>query len=278
MTLSSADFTFVQDLVRRDSAIVVESAKTYLIESRLGPVARRHGFGSIGELVDRLRGGTVPRLRSEVVEALTTNETSFFRDVHPFTILERSILPELIERRAGQRTLTVWSAACSSGQEPYSVAMLIHDRFPQLRDWQVRIIASDLSAEMLGRAAAGRYSQIEVNRGLPAPMLLRHFRRDGTTWQLSDTIRQMVEFRAVNLDAPWPFVPRVDVLLLRNVLIYFDQATKRQVLSRVAQVLRPDGYLFLGGAETTINIDPAFDRVPFDRVSCYQLRAQRPTP
>lgn len=275
MALSSTDFAYVRELVHRDSAIVVEASKAYLVESRLTPVARRHGFTSLAELVACLRQGGANGVRSEVVEAMTTNETSFFRDAAPFKALEHKIIPELLQRRAAERTLTLWSAACSSGQEPYSIALLLRERFPQLATWNVRIIASDLSAEMLGRAAAGRYSQLEVNRGLPASMLVRHFRRDGAEWQLADEVRQMVEFRALNLVTPWPFVPPVDVLFLRNVLIYFDLETKRAVLQRVRRILRPGGSLFLGGTETTMNIDPAFERVDLGHSTCYRVRDDR---
>ncbi|QBI21258.1 protein-glutamate O-methyltransferase CheR [Egibacter rhizosphaerae] len=272
MSLAPADFDYVRTLVRDEAAIVVEPGKSYLVESRLAPVARRHGLQTIDRLVQQLRRGS-PRLRDEVVEAMTTNETSFFRDVHPFTSLEERVIPELMQRRAARRQLVFWSAACSSGQEPYSVAMLLREKFPQLASWNVRIVASDISAEMLGRAAAGRFSQLEVNRGLPARYLAKYFQREGAEWQISDEIRRMVEFRAVNLIQPWPRMPPVDVLLLRNVLIYFDHGTKREILARCRQTLQPDGFLFLGAPETTLNVDPAFDRVQHGQTICYQLKS-----
>jgi chemotaxis protein methyltransferase CheR len=270
--LQQRDFEYVADLVRTEAAIVVEASKRYLVESRLAPVARRHGLDGVGALVARLRAQPRNGLHAEVVEAMTTNETSFFRDVNPFAAMEQEVLPELIRARGAQRQLSIWSAACSSGQEPYSLAMLIRHRFPQLSRWNVRIVASDLSAEMLGRAAAGRYSQMEVNRGLPAPLLVRYFRRDGQHWQIADEVRQMVEFRAMNLIQPWAPLPPLDVVFLRNVLIYFDVATKRQILAQVRRVLRPDGYLFLGAAETTLNVDDAFERVPIGPAVSYRLR------
>lgn len=272
-TLSTPDLTYLRDLVRERSAIVVDESKGYLIESRLGPVARRNGLGSLTDLVVQLRRERTGPLHDLVVDAMTTNETTFFRDVHPWTALEHEFIPKLLERRAAQRSLTFWNAACSSGQEPYSLAMLLRDRFPQVvANWNVRIVATDLSAEMLGRAAAGRFTQLEVNRGLPAPALLRHFRRDGAMWQINDDIREMVEFRALNLVHPWPFVPHVDVLFLRNVLIYFDLGTKQEILRRVRSVLRPDGFLLLGTAETTLNVDEKFERITFDRATAYQPR------
>lgn len=206
------------------------------------------------------------------MDAMTTNETTFFRDVTLWEALERTLLPELIRVRASTRTLTFWSAASSSGQEAYSLAMMLTDRFPDVaRNWNVRIIATDLSADMLGRAATGRYTQLEVNRGLPAPMLVRHFRRDGAYWQLSDQIRQMVEFRALNLVKPWPFMPAIDVLFMRNVLIYFDPPTKREILARCRTVLRPDGHLVLGTSETTLNLDARYRRIVSDNATTYCL-------
>ena len=271
MGLDDRDFAFVAQLVRTRAAIVLEPSKAYLVESRLGPLARRHGLDDVGELVHRLRTQPANGLHDETVDAMTTNETSFFRDQHPFTALERVIVPRLLESRTHERTLTIWSGACSSGQEPYSIAMLLRERFArQLEGWNVRIIASDLSAEMLARAAAARYSQLEVNRGLPATMLVRYFERDGAEWRLKDDLRSMVELRAINLVEPWPFVPSVDVMFLRNVLIYFDNDTKREVLGRIHKVLRPEGLLFLGGAETTLNIDDRFERVVLEGATAYR--------
>jgi chemotaxis protein methyltransferase CheR len=272
-SLQLSDLAYLRDLVRERSAIVLDESKDYLVESRLGPVVRRNGLGSLEELVVRLRQSRSGPLHDLVVDAMTTNETTFFRDVHPWTALEQTLIPGLIQARHASRAITFWCAACSSGQEPYSLAMMLRDRFPQIvQQWNVRIIATDLSAEMLGRAAAGRYTQLEVNRGLPAPTLVRHFRRDGAYWQISDEIRQMVEFRALNLCKPWSTMPLYDVVFLRNVLIYFDLQTKREVLERTRAVLRPDGYLLLGAAETTLNFDDRFDRVPIDRATVYRPR------
>jgi chemotaxis protein methyltransferase CheR len=272
-TITASDLGYIRELVRARSAIVIDPSKSYLVESRLTPLLRRNGLGSLGDLVARLRRDPAGHLEDLVVDAMTTNETTWFRDVHPWTALERVILPEVFQRRAAQRTLTIWSAACSSGQEPYSLAMLLKDRFPQyVSAWNVRIIATDLSAEMLGRAAAGRYTQLEVNRGLPAPMLVRHFQRDGAHWQVNDDIRRMVEFRALNLLEPWGFLPPTDLLFLRNVLIYFDLDVKREILRRVRTTLRPDGYLFLGSAETTLHVDDTYERVTVGPATAYRPR------
>ncbi|MBS3940136.1 MAG: protein-glutamate O-methyltransferase CheR [Actinobacteria bacterium] len=271
--LTPTDLVYLRELIRERSAIVIDESKGYLLESRLAPVARRNGHNSLTELVARLRLDHTGPLHDLVVDAMTTNETSFFRDIHPWTVLEQTWLPELIQKRSAQRTLTFWNAACSSGQEPYSLAMLLRDRFPQIVDtWNVRIIATDLSAEMLGRSAAGRYTQLEVNRGLPAPLLVKHFKRDGQYWQINDNLRGMVEFRALNLVGQWPFIPQVDVLFMRNVLIYFDLPTKQEILNKLRGVLRPDGYLMLGTAETTLNVDERFERVAVDRATAYRPR------
>jgi chemotaxis protein methyltransferase CheR len=275
VALSSADFAYVQTLVRERAAIVLEDRQDYLVEARLSPVARDAGLASVGALVTRLRGSHSDGLHSRVVEAMTTNETSFFRDVHPFDALERHMLPGLIARRSAQRRLSIWSAACSSGQEPYTVAMILADRFPQLRDWDVRILATDISTQMLQRARTGRFSQLEMNRGLPAARLVRHFTRTGTQWEASVALRAAVEFRPLNLVEPWPPIGPVDVVLLRNVLIYFSPATKREILARVRRILRPDGFLILGGAETTLGLDERFERLQVGTASCYRLRAER---
>lgn len=273
-SLAPSDLEWVRRLVRERAAIVLDAGKDYLIEARLSPVARAEGFESTGKFVSRLR--SMPpqgRLVDRVVEAMTTNETSWYRDVQPFSALEREVLPALIRERAASRYLTIWSAACSSGQEPYTIAMVLREKFPQLSSWNVRIIASDISADMLGRAVAGRYSQIEVNRGLPAPMLVKYFQRDGTDWVVRDDIRGMVEFRSLNLIKPWGVLPPVDIAFLRNVLIYFDVATKRSILAKMYQQLRPDGVLFLGTAETTLNLDSRFERVAAGPTSYYRRPA-----
>jgi chemotaxis protein methyltransferase CheR len=210
-------------------------------------------------------------LQRKIVEAMTTNETSFFRDFHPFEALRKSILPELITKRASSRELNFWSAACSSGQEPYSLALLLQENFPSLTGWSVRIIATELSAEMLVRAREGRYSQLEVNRGLPASLLVKYFQQHGSDWQIREDVRRKVEFQFLNLADPWPLLPPMDVVLMRNVLIYFGLDTKKKILGRVRQLLKLDGFLFLGGAETTFNLDDTFERAQFDRTICYRV-------
>ena len=274
MSLSPDTFTFVADLVRRRSAIQLESGKEYLVESRLLPLARHAGVADVDAYVRALRNAPRPVDLEAVVEALTTTETSWFRDAQPFQALADHVVPALLDGRPGfgAPTLRIWSAACSSGQEPYSIAMVLADAVPHV---QLRILASDLSQQMVDRARAGRYSQLEVNRGLPAPMLVRHFTRAGVDWEIAANLRQSITFQKHNLlDTP-PTGGPFDVVFLRNVLIYFDLATKREVLRRVQQVLRPGGYLLLGAAETTIGIDEGWERVAAGRGSVYRLAARR---
>ncbi len=276
MPLTQTGFDYLRTLVQQRTAIVLDADKTYLAESRLLPLARRQGFGDVAGLVDHLRTRPVNGLHEQAVEAMTINETSFFRDHHPFEALRQVVLPELLRRRAAERCLNVWCGACSSGQEPYSVALLLREHFGFLAGasgWSVRLIATDVSGDMLERARQGRYTRMEVNRGLPARLLVRYFEQDGPDWRLREDVRRSVEFRRLNLAEPWPPLPTLDVVLLRNVLIYFDVPTKKAILGKVRRLLRPDGYLFLGGAETTLNLDDAFVRVPLDRAGCYRLAA-----
>jgi chemotaxis protein methyltransferase CheR len=272
MTLSLPEFNYVRRLVLDHSAIVLEEDKGYLVESRLAPLARREGFDSINLLVQRMQAEPLNGLHRRAVEAMTTNETSFFRDFHPFEGLKKFVLPDLIARRGAERTLTIWCAASSSGQEPYSLAMLIRENFPQLSTWKVHILATDLSTEILARAREGRYSQLEVNRGLPASLLVKYFQKRGCDWFLRDDIRNMVDYQIVNLAAAWPTLPPMDIVMIRNVLIYFGVETKKEILAKVRRVLKPDGYFFLGGAETTFSIDDSFERAQFDRATCYRIR------
>jgi chemotaxis protein methyltransferase CheR len=265
------DFQFVRRFLQERSAIVLEPGKQYLVEARLTPLVKQLNLRSLDELIDRLRSGPANGLHTQVVEAMVTTETSFFRDAAPFESLRKVVLPDLIQRRRLDRRLNVWCAACSSGQEPYSVALILREHFPQLREWKVTLLTSDISREMLGRAREGKYNQFEANRGLPASLLVKYFRQHGTSWQISEEIRRMVEFEEINLARSWPPLPRMDLILLRNVMIYFDVETKKSILRQVAQVLRPDGYLLLGGSETTFNLVDSFQRLEQIKSGFYQL-------
>ena len=272
MTITKSDFDFVRDLVRRESAIVLEPGKEYLVEARLSLLAKSTGHNDLASIVRELRAAPTTQLSSSVIDSMTTNETSFLRDVAPFDALVTSVLPDLIKQRAAEQTLTIWSAACSSGQEPYSIAMLIRSRFPELASWRIKILATDVSGDMLAKAKAGRFAQIEVNRGLPAALLAKYFSRTGMGWDVSPEIRSMVEFRQLNLVRPIVGLPLMDIVFLRNVLIYFDVPTKQAVVEKVARMMAPGGYLFLGAAESLVNVHDGFVPGPFERAGCYTQR------
>ena len=270
MALSKTDFEYVAQLVRREAAIVLEAGKEYLVENRLSPLAEQEGFVTLGNLIEKLRSAPVNGLHHKCVDALTTNETSFFRDFHPFETLRKEILPKLIELRGPARQLTIWSAACSTGQEPYTLAMLIRENFPQLATWKISIIATDLSPTVLKIAEEGCYSQFEINRGLPAAYLIKYFTKQGDRWYIKPEVKQLVQFRPMNLIHPWPILPPFDLVFIRNVMIYFDVDTKKSILKRIRNCLMPHGYLFLGTAETTVNIDAEFQPATFNRTVVYQ--------
>lgn len=270
--MTTADFDYVRNFVRDQAAIVVEPGKEYLVESRLTTLARKESFASIDDLVSKLRSDPKHVLHRKVVDAMTTNETSFFRDIHPFEALKKNILPELMARRAAERQINFWCGAASTGQESYSVLMLIAEHFPELLKWDIKFIATDLCGEVLARARAGRFSQLEVNRGLPASLLVKYFVRQGSDWEIKEDLRRRVDFREMNLVKDWPLLPPLDIVFLRNVLIYFDVETKRAILAKARRVLRAGSYLLLGGAETTFNIDDAFERVVLDKTTCYRVK------
>ncbi len=274
MALSQSDFSFVSTLVRRESSIVLAPGKEYLVEARLIPVARQVGAGSVAEFLAELQRRPNPANQRRIVDALTTNETSWFRDREPFTALTDVVLPELVKARATHRKLRIWSAASSSGQEAYSLAITLQEHLPP--GWSYEIVGSDISTEMIKRAEAAEYSQVEVNRGLPASQLVQYFERAGAHWRITPALRRNVSFRLMNLTAPLPAMPQFDIIFLRNVLIYFDVATKKTVLRNVARLLRPDGWMFLGAAETTIGIDDNYERVPAGRTSAYRIRSAVP--
>jgi chemotaxis protein methyltransferase CheR len=274
MTFGPDHFEFLRKFVLQHSAIVIEAGKEYLVESRLAPLARDRGFASIGTLLDSVRKGGDKHLDRVVVEAMTTNETSFFRDLHPFEALRTEVIPRLLEARAGRRALRIWCAACSTGQEPYSIGMLLLEHFPALASWDVKILATDLAEEILARGKDASFSQLEVNRGLPAPMLVKYFAKDGTRWQVKPQLRKLVEFRQLNLAAPWSGMPTMDVVFLRNVLIYFSVETKRQILGAVLQLLNRDGVLFLGTAETTLGICDDYEKAVIGKAICYRPKCR----
>lgn len=272
MSLAAIDFEYLRTLVKTHTAIVLDPGKEYLAETRLAPLLNEHGCTSVQQLLGVLRRQSFNGLHRKVLDAMTNNETWFFRDVNCFAALTEYTLPELIKRRAGTREIAIWSAACSSGQEPYSLAMAIREQF-NLPGWNFHLLGTDFCTPVLERARSGLYRQMEVNRGLPAKLLMRYFTSEGLLWQLKPEIRSMVRLRFLNLAQPWAGeIPPVDIIFLRNVLIYFDVPTRKEVLARVRQVLRPDGYLFLGCAETTLNLDLEFQVIQAGNYVCYKLK------
>jgi chemotaxis protein methyltransferase CheR len=269
--MTDKDFDAVRRLLQEYSAIALEPGKEYFVESRLAPLLTRLKLHSIGELIAETRSRPGNGLHRQIVEALVISESSFFRDHHPFEALRKVILPDLIHRRRDERTLRIWCAASSTGQEPYSVGLLLREHFPGLAGWNISFLASDISRDILERARNGRFNQIEVNRGLPAALLVKYFDQHGTSWQIKPAIRAMVDFREINLAQPWPLLPRMDLVLLRNVMIYFDVATKKTILGKLARLLMPDGYLLLGGSETTFNLDDSYRRVEPLKAGFYQI-------
>lgn len=268
MSVSAESFGFVAELVRDQSAIQLPPGKEYLVESRLMPLARARGLSGPSAVDSYVQDVRRSKDRGElirVIEAMTTNETSWFRDSAPFNNLRHLVLPAVRAQNPG--VLRIWSAACSTGQEPYSIAMTLLDS----EERHFSILATDLSNAVLSRAVAGEYSQLEINRGLPAPMLVRYFEREGAGWVVKPELRQRISFIQHNLLRPTPAGGPFDIVFLRNVLIYFDTATKRDILTRLRQAMRPGGYLILGAAESTMGIDDAWERVPASRGPVYRV-------
>jgi chemotaxis protein methyltransferase CheR len=271
MSVSLADSKYVREMVREQSSIALGEGKEYLIEARLAPLAHREGLGTVGELIEVLRGGRL-ELRDEIVGAMATNETWFFRDHHPFEALRQHVIPAVLDANGGKH-LSMWSAAASTGQEAYSMALLVVEDFAGVRD--VEILGSDLSGDVIDRAREGCFSQFEVNRGLPVSLLVKYFSQEGIRWRLHQQIRDMVTFRQLNLARPLPAVAMKDIIFLRNVLIYFEPLTRVEVLERVVEVLHPGGFLILGSTETTYGLGSSFERMQFGNSTCYRLKDGR---
>lgn len=256
--------------MKDETAIVLESTKEYLVECRLTPVSKELGFASLDALIQHFKTAPREEIKLKIIDAMTINETLFFRDIHPFELLKSKILPELKAKKNSKR-LDIWCAAASSGQEPYTIAMILKELSVQFQGWNINIIASDISEKMLAKAKEGSYNQMEVNRGLPLAYLTQFFEKKGPNWQINKEIRDMVKFQKINLIHPWT-IPKMDLVFMRNVLIYFNIETKKDIVKRVEETLNPDGYLFLGGAETTMGINNQFARVGIDKFPCYQLK------
>jgi len=272
--ISSEDLGFICDLVRERSAIVLEPEKAYLVQSRLEPLAKSEKLGTLAEFVRTLRHRPYGPLHKKVVEAMTTNETSFFRDLVPFQALREHILPALIKHNRAIQRLQIWCGASSSGQEPYSILFSMLDHFPELQSWEIRFIATDISQEMVIRCQEGQYSQLEVNRGLPVPFLKKYFFQNDRGWKVRDEVRSKIEFREMNLAGPWLVFPKLDLVFLRNVMIYFDLQTKRRILRNIRGILEPHGYLVLGASESTMNLDDRYERWGINGTSVYRLKKE----
>jgi len=255
------EYDYLRKLLKERSGLVLSSDKQYLVESRLLPIARKSGLTGLGELVQKIKTPGTEALIVEVVEAMTTNESFFFRDKIPFDHFREAIMPSLVAARAKQRRVRIWCAAASTGQEPYSLAMCLKEMAGQISGWRVEIIATDLSHEVLEKAKAGIYSQFEVQRGLPIQLLVKYFTQIGETWQIAPEIRSMVQYRPFNLLSDFGQLGIFDVVYCRNVLIYFDQKSRKRVIDMFYERLVPGGFLFLGHSESLLNISTAFELV-----------------
>ena len=267
------DFTMFQTLLKQRSGLVLSRDKAYLLESRLMPVARKWNLRGLDELAQTVRSKKDERLLRDITEAMTTNESSFFRDTKPFDQLRNLILPRFVEARSQIRKIRIWSAAASSGQEPYTIAMVLKEEAARLKGAQVEIVATDISTDILARAKSGLYTQFEVQRGLPVTLLVKYFRQRGDKWEISPDLRSMVTFREFNLLGDMRSLGQFDVVFCRNVLIYFDQPTKTKVLDGISRLLPPDGVLLLGGAETVLGVSDRFRPMEGQR-GIYTLNSQ----
>lgn len=260
------DFDIYKDLLKKKSGLVITPDKSYLLESRLGPVAKKWGYASMDAMTLALQGVPDQKLIIDIVEAMTTNETSFFRDTRPFDLFKDFVVPEIQKIKGMNKTLNIWCAAASSGQEPYSLSMLLkEDANTKMAGWRTNILATDISQDILEQAKEGVYSQFEVQRGLPIKLLMNYFTQEDEKWRIKDEIKQMVKYEMFNLLDSMTRLGKFDIVFCRNVLIYFDETDKRDILERIAAQMEPHGVLFLGGAETVIGITKAFTAVPEKR-------------
>ncbi len=271
--MNPTDYEYLSNFLLGTSGLALGEGKEYLLEARLVPLAQSWDLENMDELIRALRKGTDKRLSSAVTDAMTTNETSFFRDKNPFEELKQRLLPSLVEARQTSRRLRIWCCACSTGQEPYSLAMLLEESFPHLRDWTIEIVCTDISQSILDRAQEGIYSQFEVQRGLPVQMLMKYFEQCETGWQIKAELRRRIQWHTTNLLDDFSRFGMFDLVFCRNVLIYFQVETKKDILNRVRKVIRNDGYLFLGAAETVLGICDAFERFKECKSAVYAPKA-----
>lgn len=263
--MNITDFDIYKDLLKEKSGLVLIQDKSYLLESRLNPVAKKWGYDTISAMTHKLRSVPERGLVNDIIEAMTTNETSFYRDQKPFEIFKNTVLPYYKKHNSINKSIRIWCAAASSGQEPYSIAMMLKEEQAHFPGWRFEIIATDISHEILEKAKEGLYSQFEVQRGLPITMLMKYFTQKGDKWGINDEIKRMINFKYFNLLDPMGGLGQFDVVFCRNVLIYFDQATKADVMERTSHQMKDDGFYFLGGAETVIGLTDKFSAVPNNR-------------
>ena len=274
MPIDSSHFRYLQDLASTRSGLRLEPRTAFLAEGRLLPLAQEKGMSSVTELIDQMEREPDDGVHHAAVQALLPNDTAFFRDMHPFQALRTHVFKTLEMKRYAERRLTIWCAGCASGQEAYSVAMLIHCYFPQFLDWDLQLIATDLSQEALNRAKEARYNDIETHRGLPGMLLRQYVRQDGRAFFIKEDVARLVQFEELNLVEDWQGLPELDVVLLRNVLTHFSPETRKGVLAKVGRLLKPDGYLLLGANETTMDVDDEYKLVPTEKAVFYQPCAQ----
>lgn len=270
MTISESDFTYICRLLKDHSAIHLDPGKEYLVETRFVPLMKELGHETLASFVAWLRNNPIGLNHHRAVECLTTNETLFFRDSHPFDTFGNHLLPKLLERNISRKTLRIWSAACSTGQEPYTVEMILQEAAGRMKDWDVKILATDLSQNVLAKARDGFYNAHEISRGLPDPMLRKYFVQEKENWRVRPNMKDRIEFRQVNLVGAWPNVETMDLVFLRNVLIYFEPHIKKQIIGRISELMHPGSYLFLGGSETILGLSDGFRSHIIDKTVYYE--------
>lgn len=256
--MTPIEFKYFADFLKAKSGILLAADKSYLVESRLAPIARRAGHETVADMINAIRRAPSGPLAVDAVDAMTTNETFFFRDKTPFDNFNDTVMPAMLEARRTKRKLRIWCAAASTGQEPYSLAICIEEMKAKMMGWNVEIVGTDLSSEALAKAREGRYSQFEVQRGLPINLLLKYFKQDGETWKVNDDLKKKVSFKPLNLLDSFTGMGKFDIIFCRNVLIYFEPKTKKDILDRLSRSLEPDGFLALGAAETVVGISEQF--------------------
>jgi len=274
--MNPADYEFVSSFLQQSSGLALGNGKEYLVKSRLIPLASTLGLDDLDHLVRELRGGRNHQLSTAVTEAMTTNETSFFRDKAPFEDLKKTLIPPLMKARSNLKKLRFWCAAASTGQEPYSLLMMLEESFAELKQWSVEVVATDIAQSMIDRAREGIYSQFEVQRGLPIQYLVKYFSQVSGGWQVKDSLRQRISWQKLNLLERFDNLGPFDIVLCRNVLIYFEVPMKRDILERIARLVRPDGYLLLGAAETVLGICDRFERYRACPSAAYSLTGAHP--